>query len=63
MKAIGGRPRTGRETAATFRLSDEAIALLGDVSNKSEYVDSIILGTHANIRCPHCGHIVHLNVE
>ena len=37
-----GRPSTGRTHPVTVRLSDLAIAALGKVKNKSQYVDYLI---------------------
>ena len=44
-----GRPATGRNHPVTFRISTEALAILSIVSNKSEFVDQLIINSnHTN---------------
>ena len=38
-----GRPSTGRTHAITIRISDKAFELLKAVTNKSKYIDTIIM--------------------
>ena len=59
----GGRPRTGREKSVTVRLSADAIALLNQEQNKSELIDSLILGKVARLQCPKCGGVITLTAE
>lgn len=62
-KNKGGRPQTGRNTAVTIRLSDEAIALLNQEPNKSAFLDGLIRGTTIKVKCPHCGNVFTLKTE
>ena len=43
-----GRPATGRTHPVTIRVSDEAFEILGNVRNKSEYIDTLIKFNSSN---------------
>ena len=62
-KNKGGRPKAGRENAKTFRLSDEAVALLEKERNKSAFVDSLIRGKVSRLECPNCGEVITVRKE
>lgn len=62
-KKKGGRPATERKTPITIRLSDEAVALLKNQSNKSAFIDSLIRGKLAQIECPNCHTIITIKAE
>jgi len=59
----GGRPKTGRDTAVTIRLSKEALEVLAKESNKSEFIDSLIRGEAGQIVCPHCGATIKIELK
>lgn len=56
-KNKGGRPRTGRDIPVTIKLSDEALALLKTERNKSAFIDKLIRGEMAQVKCPCCGKV------
>lgn len=56
-KNNGGRPHTDRTNRKNIKLSDEAIALLASCKNKSAFIDALIRGEAAQIKCPDCGKI------
>lgn len=62
-KNKGGRPETERKKPVTIRLSDEAVALLSNQSNKSAFIDSLIRGNLAQIECPNCHTIITIKAE
>ena len=59
----GGRPHTGRDNRQTIKLSNEAVALLAAQPNKSAFIDALIRGEAAQIKCPNCGKVITINTE
>lgn len=58
----GGRPRTGRDKPITIKLSDEAKALLDQKPNKTAFINALVRGDVAQVKCPHCGKVIELEV-
>ncbi len=61
-KNKGGRPNTGRDTTVSLRLSDEAVNLLKKEKNKSKFVDELICGKIARLKCPHCDNMIDIQI-
>lgn len=59
----GGRPRTGRDNRQTIKLSNEAVALLNAQPNKSAFIDALIRGEAAQVKCPKCGKVITIKTE
>ena len=59
----GGRPRTGRDTSVTIKLSDEALAVLNGQPNKTAFIDALIRGDVSKVKCPHCGNLITIKTE
>jgi len=59
----GGRPHTGRDNRQTIKLSDEARAVLAAQPNMSAFVDALIRGEAAQVKCPHCGKVITIKTE
>jgi hypothetical protein len=59
----GGRPHTNRVNRMNIVLSDEAVALLNAQPNKSAFIDALIRGDVAQIKCPNCGKIITVKTE
>lgn len=62
-KNKGGRPRTGRNIPVTVKLSDEALTLLKGERNKSAFIDRLIRGEVAQVKCPCCGEVFLIRKE
>ena len=62
-KSKGGRPRTDRNTPVTVKLSDDALAVLSQERNKSEFIDQLIQGKAVRLRCPHCGEVITIKTD
>jgi hypothetical protein len=62
-KNNGGRPRTDRVNRMNIVLSDEAIAQLANHPNKSAFIDALIKGEAAQIKCPDCGRVIIIKAE
>lgn len=62
-KGKGGRPRTGRNNPVTIKLSDEAVAVLKEHSNMTAFVDALIRGEAAQVKCPHCGKVITIKTD
>lgn len=54
----GGRPHTNRVNRTTIKLSNEAVALLSQQPNKSKFIDALIKGEVAQVKCPNCGKVL-----
>ena len=59
----GGRPHTGRDNRQTIKLSNEAMVLLNALSNKSAFIDKLVRGEVAQVKCPHCGKLITIKTE
>lgn len=62
-KNNGGRPRTDRVNRMNIALSDEAVALLNTQPNKSAFIDALIRGEIAQVKCPDCGRVIKIKTE
>ena len=62
-KNKGGRPHTDRVNRTTIKLSNEAVELLASQRNKSAFIDALIKGEVAQVKCPHCGEIIIINTK
>ena len=62
-KNLGGRPRTGRNTSVTIKLSDEALAILNQQPNKTAFIDALVRGEVAQVQCPHCHKVFTIKTE
>jgi uncharacterized Zn-finger protein len=59
----GGRPRTGRDTPVTIKLSEDALRVLQEHPNKSAFIDALIRGDMAQVQCPHCHKVFTIKTE
>ena len=62
-KNKGGRPRTGRDTPVTIKLSEDALRVLSNHPNKSAFIDELIRGEVAQVKCPKCGNTFTIKTE
>ena len=59
----GGRPHTDRVNRMNIVLSDEATQLLAGQKNKSAFIDALIRGEIAQVKCPKCGEVFTIKTE
>lgn len=59
----GGRPRTDRTNAVTVKLTDEAVAILNQHPRKSAFIDALIRGEVAQVKCPNYGAVITIKTE
>ena len=62
-KNKGGRPHTDRTNPLSVKITDEAKDILKQHPRKSAFIDALIRGEAAQIKCPDCGKVIKLKAE
>ena len=62
-KNKGGRPHTDRTNPLSAKITDEAKDILKQHPRKSAFIDALIRGEAAQVKCPHCGKAFTIKTE